>query len=611
MQRIPAPTPAPSRRARSPRALKKKSVDEGNKDPMDQRLQIYKAFKKSSTTKIALFSTADNGLLDTISDDSIAYIFSCIVCRRMEERNSVSAVEEASRIHRDSVALALTCIRTMNVFYRTATRSRTEALASASTVMCPRTDDFFRFTEQVHSEERSLHQIRLLKQSNSSMCLHCAGPCCARMHKALNRDLFKTYGTDRSLHSVLETSNLVSPNEYGDVVFAYQRVKTSKRSLHGEERGRRYIQKVVRAERVCADNKIHFVITHSKEIDVDSCSAPLRMESNKSGTAVAMVSSLHDVDSLGASSAFSSVSVWFVSGNLVVLDAPGGFPGPVMSPQTCSWGEETLSVVWSTDFVHPTGHTLGSNAPPPEGSLCCYRFVRYAFEDGEVDIDEVTSAYPGKLVSCSWTSNANEAIAIVKTTNVVTSSRVRTTFLHELEDDKVWPVSTSPPPTISTEGGPLCAVISPTGDSVISLVRAKSSLQLKVSVRSAPSLFTIVKSIDVTPYLMLSPSSPSTADAEFVRAIYELGFSFCGRYAFILDKHAFFGTSASNHGFVIVDLSQRLDCAPLRAQPLFNTDDTAPRSIHWTATGFYVQAPGTDEMGHVGPRGGLLHLSAK
>ena len=443
------------------------------------------------------------------------------------------------------------------------------------------------------------------------MGLHCAGPCCARIHKALNKDLFKSYGTDRSLHSVLESSILVSPNEKGNVVFAYQRVKTSKRTLHGEERGRRLIEQVVRATKVVIDGKVFFETTHTKQIDVSSSSPPLIMETNKRGTAVAMIRSLHDVDSLGGSSAFSSVSVWFPGGDIVTLGAPEGFPGPVMSPQTCAWGEESLSVVWSTDFVHPSGHTLGSNAPPPEGSHSCYRFVRYTFDEQEADIDEVTSAYIGKLMNCSWTSDAKESIVTVKTTNVVTMNRSRSTFLHQPEEDKMWPVSTIPASTRSVEGGPLCSVISPTGDCVISLVRAKSSLQLKVAVRSAPLLFTSVKSIDVTPYLMLSVSSPTTTETEFVRAIYQLGFSFCGRYATILDRHAFFGTSASNHGLVIVDLSQRLDHAPLRANPLFNTEDTAPRSVHWTSSGFYIQAPGTDDIGNVGPRGGLLHLCAK
>ena len=600
-----APGSAPAKRACISRAVKKSNDQESNHGPMDRRLQTYKAFKRAGGSKRVIVSIGHSGAFETISDDSIACIFASIVSKSRYKENSVYAVEAAIHIHEDSVAFALTCRRIMNVFYSTATRSRTEALASASTVICPRSDCCFRFTEQVRSEERSSRQIRLLRQSNSAMCLHCAGPCCARMHKALNRDLYKAYGSDRSLHSVLETSNVVSPNEYGDVVFAYQCVKTSKRARHGEERGRRFIKQIVRAERVCTDKKTSFVITHTKEIDVDSCSAPMRMETNKSGTAVAMICSLHDIDSLAASSAFSAVSVWFAGGDVVVLDAPGGSPGPVMSPQVCAWGEANLSVAWSTDFVHPSGHTLGSNATSPDGSLCCYRFVSYAFEDGEADIDEVTSVYPGKLTSCSWTRDAREAAVIVKTTNVVTSSRHRTTFLHQIDDDKTWPISTGP-----LEYHALCAVISPTGDCIISFVRAKSSLKLNVSVISAHSLYTIVKGIDVTPYLMLAPNSPSTMDSEFVRATYELGFSFCGRYATILDKHAFFGTSASNQGFVIVDLSQRLDCTPLRAQPLFNTDDTAPRSIHWTAAGFYVQAPGTDEMGNVGPRGGLLHLSA-
>jgi len=129
-------------------------------------------------------------------------------------------------------------------------------------------------------------------------------------------------------------------------------------------------------------------------------------------------------------------------------------------------------------------------------------------------------------------------------------------------------------------------------------------------------LYTPVQTVDLTPFLALSPKESTAANmnTDLVKACYEFVFSPCGRFVAVVDRRPLFGEPACNHGVVIVDMALRMEYSMtkrgLKTVPMFATEDQAPRSFHWTNKGIWLQPPGTDEHGAMGPRGGALCLYA-
>lgn len=234
-----------------------------------------------------------------------------------------------------------------------------------------------------------------------------------------------------------------------------------------------------------------------------------------------------------------------------------------------------------------------------------YKFVSYTSNNGVLSVDEVTSTYGGRLLDCSWTSNAREVVALTKKAEGHSLRTLRSATLHEPSSDSRFPLDLPVGRRKHTSSGPLAVAISPSGDSVTSMHQTETGLELLVLVRSSGFGFFVVKTVDVTHLLMQDKTVLAGTPG------YSLGFTPCGRYTTIVDKSTYYGETSAVYGVIVVDLAARLDESSLRAQPMFDSSDQAPRTLHWTRKGVYLQAPGTDEFGAVGAKGGLLFLRAE
>ena len=579
----------------------------------------------------------ESGMMDMLSEDNVARIFD-FVMQIDTGTSEIDYLHQAEKARVSAIQFALTCKRVASILRITATRQHAEILARGSTSIFPTDlEHMYPFTLQMKSEMVSCDQLKMGREAQKAMTCHCAKACCQKYQKGFNRDvrkgrIFKSELSIRtdvaSVVPALESCHLLSASPCGEHAFAHVNRRLSKMGVHGEGRGKRFQDSLVKLTRSISSeggrNKVSF--THMKQIDIEinDNSAPLTMRAAPNGFGVAYVCSEHVPTGETAEYPYSSAMLWVNGSDTIVKMEPprnvfpAQFPyhSPALSAQD-AWFVSPLEgcenpgvvVAWSTDFVHPSGHHVGSNGGDKGAA---YLFATYTIEDGVSELFEHTDINESnQLITCSPTRSGEIALLLVRRKDTYMPG-FRSTYLHNIRDD----TSTMIPHNIpNSTKGPMCASISPTGDCVVSMHRTHKSLEVDVMVRTSQESwgFTPMQRIDVSPWLGLCPTIHEVPSTQWglVKAKFSISFSPCGRFVAILDNHPFYGEKAKNNGVLTIDTALRMHKSrSLRPIPMFSTDDQHPRSFQWTKSGIWILPPGTDQNGSMGPRGGAICLHA-
>jgi hypothetical protein len=570
------------------------------------------------------------GGIDMLSDDDIARILDFV----MNFRKSITGfdyIEAASDARRAAVCFALCCKRTASVLRNVATEQQAEVLARGATSIYPSSPmSAFPFTEQMNAELVSCDQLRLLREALRAISCHCAKACCANYQKAFNKDVRKGKVLKHDAAICLQTSSVVpiadscsllEATPCGKSAFAHVKRRLPKQQ-HGEARSRRFQDSIVKYSPAQVNQggwtKTMFTTDFTVDINTHDFSEPHVMRVAHDGSAVVYTASVHAVPGLEESTPFSAAFVWTPGHDFCRVDPPPRpFPAfsvansPVLSAQEAWFMKPSnesdgplLVVAWSTDFVHPSGHKVGSHAAAKGPAFI---FATYTMEYGQYELFEHTDVDEGELITCSPVESGETALLLVRKDDCYVPDR-RQIFVKNILDD-----STTLVPQSSSPKGASAAAISPTGDCIAALHRTTNSIELVVLVRTSSVKwgYSPVQAIDMSTWIGLVPGMDQVVDPTLLKACFGLQFSPCGRFVLVIDRRPLFGDAAKNHGVVAVDTALRMNLSrSLRPIPLFSTEDQQPRSIQWTRNGIYLMPPGTDQNGGMGPRGGALYLIA-
>lgn len=540
------------------------------------------------------------GAFGWLADDVLLLLFSTVLAHN-SEGVGLSHVQQAACASRALLALAAACKRTATLLAAAGRELKLEALARQSTTITPVRGGPLAFTAQLRAEGNSEKQLKLIRSASRSMVLHCAkAGCCGRMQKAFNRDQERSCAAGR-VAAAMQTCSLLTASRDGGVVFAYARRRLSKLAVHGEERGRRFEDVLIQAKDDAAGG---VATTAVALVSLDDCSEPLSMRCDSAGSVVAYVSAKHGTTYL--SEPFSKLDVW----------QPGGF-GPVQLPRgrCCksvqdAWfleagGDTLLAAALSVGYVHPSGHET-SNLDLEDAA---YTFCTYSIGDGELETDTCGDTKEQRsLLGCSPTARGNKVLALAQCRRGCGAppahAGIRRAYVCDLDNDAEQLVSLASP------GGAdslVCASLSPSGDAVVALNATGNAYTLEVLVCGSDLNFTPVQKVAMSPYLALFPGNRAMSD--LVKSCFRIEMSPCGRFTTVVDRRPLFGDPSGNYAAVVVDMRNRMSTGKLRALPLFNNEDQAPRDMIWTETRVWLMAPGTDENGSISPRGGALCLS--
>lgn len=614
--------------------------------PETSRQQAVKGFRRvikciDNKKRGSEFQVGDHdadGVFATVSDDDISSIFRWMLHIPSDAVGlSYFAHVEASR--KAVVSLALSCRRFAVVLRMVCPNLQAEALARTCTRVLPRTPfEELAFTAQMRDELLSCDHLKLLRAAQNAMACHCAKACCHHIQRSFNKDIRKgevfyrpsspTLGTcagDQSrLINVMDNCSLLDASRCGNHAFTYSRKRCSRE--HGENRGRRFkdviqhfsLNKTTRVTSTCSIVEPTFLKSGSLEIDCNDMSAPLQMRTSHDGKSVAYIRALHEVDA-DTQTPFSSAWVWRVGWDKAIeLPRPrpeSNIDGDSMSAQDAwfreSNGEAMLVVAWSTDFMHTSGHHVGSNVPPQSSPQYCFTtyLVDADSNDDPVEIYENMfdgSNMLGTLLTCSPTADGNSVVTLVKRRDILNG--LRTVSKHCLDMGTSHQIKSA---YMNGPKGPVSAAVSPNGDCIVVVCKRDNSFLANFCWRTNHENYNIIQTLDASPWMGLRPSDgPSEMATDLVKASVDLKFSPCGRFFALIDRHPLFGSAPKSHGVVIVDTAMRDKVSKFRPYPLFETEDQAPRSFHWTRQGIWLMAPGTDDNGSIGPRGGALCLFA-
>lgn len=604
-------------------------------------VRIVDGVKRNRADSSERANSESTGVLDIISDDSVVRIFELILTIGDTNARGLPYLRATEETRKTAASFALTCRRVYSILETIAAPQKAEILARGSTKITPFCRDAeYPFTQQMRNELLSCDQIKMLQKALRAMACHCSKACCARYQKGFNKDIQKgnvfsrpssprttppTY-TEFCLSTIFESCSLLAPCSDGKSAFAYVRRRVQNRQgNHGESRGKRHEDCIIRVTKESdKNNKIYFTQTHVALMEFDDRSQPLTMRTSRDGKMVAFICSLHEGDG-SDQMPYSVLYYWntdAVTGPTIVNAERGH---QASSPQD-AWFMDMVTdsvdgptvdyrlvVAYSSSFVHSSGHALGQSEHPE------YRFDTFEedlTDDRPIEVVESGSIFDNRsLVACSPSEDGNLVLILVKTRNSAFGVR-RFTYIHDVSNDTCSLVPHGCSSSVSK--GPLCASLSRTGDCIVSLHLTNKSIVMDVMVCNSKSghLYTPVQTVDLTPFLALSPkeNTASNMNTDLVKACYEFVFSPCGRFVAVVDRRPLFGEPACNHGVVIVDMAMRMEHAMtkrgLKTVPMFATEDQAPRSFHWTNKGIWIQPPGTDEHGAMGPRGGALCLYA-
>lgn len=501
-------------------------------------------------------------------------------------------------------AFAFSCKRFAHVLSVLAQAQHSELRARSRTKIMPaRPSSSLAFTEQIGSETASLWQMRMLKASHAAMVCHCSSSCCLRIQKAFNRDLkrgkiLKTPERNSVVVRVLASCSLLSPSEDGNVAFAYVRKRLTKIGVHGESRGKRYEHEIVQMALTRDAEATQKAQMALEDVDIGLSSPPWSMRSAPDGSSVAWVRSC--VDQLEPN---TCVCVWSPH----VMHAVCSPSAPMPSTRVGRWnaqdawfasspdksvGALLLVVAWSSTCVEPSGNHINFAS-----CTHSYMFRTYSMNPG-LSLQYQGQVHDGLLFTCSPTRAGHEVLVIVKDGG----TGKRSTKLHDLLHDAVLHI---PHRMCNSEKGPLCASISPMGDCIASMHITDDSLAVGIQVRTSCTCFMLMQRSDLSTWL----GGAIPVASHQLKAFLALSFSPCGRFVVIQDRSPFFGSEVRAFGVVLLDTGPRLDTPNiLKPSPMFETDDQAPRTLHWTRSGIWMMPPGTDINRNIGSRGGALCL---
>jgi len=578
-----------------------------------------------------------SGMFDMLCDDTICKIVAELL-QLSRTPPGIAYLEAAAASRRSVVALMLSCRRTHDLINSAALPYKAELHARMATkIVAVQRESAWPFTDQLGQELVSFDQLRMLHASHQAMACHCARTCCLRVRRAFNRDVAKSRILARPcspkpsasgaafagcIVSATDTAAMLAPTQDGTAAYVYRRRRLVNSGVCHTGRVRRYEDEILKLAIVGEASAATLSATTEARIAIDmsSTSAPVLMRASPSGNAVAWICSKHDIDSdPAADTPLSAAFLWFKDEVEACELHPADEWDAVWSAQdvwfttVCGDADEPMDAVvvaWSTDFVHPSGHHLGSGCEEP--SKRSYVFNVYSIQP---DCEPVlyTTCLPqcsGILISCAPTHDGREVLALVKGTDAWGTGS-RRAVLHDMVRDTASHVFDFLP---GSSKGPLCASISPAGDCIASVHKTSDSFVLRVMVRAADDVsFTPVQKLDLSPWLALqaSPEPLPELATDLVKACFALCFSACGRFVAVHDRHPLFGAHTSGHGLVVVDMALRMQQKQrLRAFPIFSTIDQAPRAFHWTRAGIWMMPPGTDDNGSIGARGGAICLYA-
>ena len=621
--------------------------------PQQQRKHAMHMFKNvirvmdGEKCRQAICSGEDDGLendgpFSHISDDCIVMIMKSMLAIPKNSRG-LEYFELVDNSVESIVNLALTCRRFAFVLSTQCPEVQAEILARRSTRVLPGPRQHeFAFSRQVRDEILSCDHLTMLKSAEKAMALHSANKTSMALQNAFNRDiksgaLFSRQPSaalstcapqDNRLLRIADCCNILEANQDGTSAFMYIHERLSKVAVHGEERGRRYRDVIARAQVLHQGKhkpgvtrpKPGFVRTHTLQLDSEGMSPPCCLRTSPCGTYVAFVRVKHDESDDSTWLPFSLLFVWHIHWDSPVQVVPG-VGGDIdvrkLSVQDAWFREEphtrglSLVVAWSTDYVHPSGHSIGSRAHAEVDEQPKYQFHTYTVTERDgVDYFESTFAERGTLLTCSPCCGPNKVCTLVKLSETRTCVN-----MHDLE----WGVSVAVT-TMDARGndkGLVAAGVSPMGDLVVVVCDAAKSLQANLFWQTGHNLHSPVKSIELSTWLnanfqrRLGLNAGFHSDAFFsdlVLARLDVKFSACGRFFAVVDRHAYFGSPPVNSGVLIIDTVLRGRSHNFRPFPLFPDVEQAPRSFQWTRRGIFLMPPGTDAHGSISTGGGALCL---
>jgi hypothetical protein len=272
------------------------------------------------------------------------------------------------------------------------------------------------------------------------------------------------------------------------------------------------------------------------------------------------------------------------------------------------------------------GSVVGANA-----DNACYFIALYnVLEDVDLgehdvleDVDSYVGPFYGKAQTASPRSNGQEVAVLVRKAPMGNGISQRCTKFHSVcseyftEINHTGAVASGRSQETSTINVPVhphdlatcpsAVALSPAGDCIVAIHRRYLTVLAEVLIRTAPTVFVSVQTIDITHWTTIGRGEPNVFDdststevANALRLPYSISFSPCGRFAAVVDRRPLFGLSITNYALVVLDMCHRLERRGVRALPLAPVEDVAPRTLEWTSQGLWIQ-----------PRfGGLLLPSA-
>ena len=545
---------------------------------------------------------ADSGMLDLLNDDVLRLLYRHLA-RIPTGARAGTALQSAVRLTGRSVlGLRLSCTR-LNAIFCDANAVRREMHARAATQIVPASLhlDEFPYTKQVKLETRSSSQLNVLRRAISGMAVHCAGECCLGQRRAVNRELGAIRTEKCPARRIVALSrSSATLSACGEEVFVSRRERLSKRDFRGGDRAEQYAAArgdVLAHLRVLDGAAVEQ--SAALRFDTDELSTPQVLRASSEGVAL-----IRGVHSWEVGKAFSVLHVWRDGG----LHGPAETPYDLqavgaINPQECWWTTtedgRRLAVLWSTAYLHPSGHMVGASADEPGYGIALY--------DADMEIETFCGPFAGKAQTAHPTADGAEAVVLVRSWRSVGQVMglvpQSATFLHHI-DGRVSQIDHSSAlarkrhHALDQANSPSAVAIAPGGDCVVAVHRMHGSVILEVLTRTTGDTFASVQSLDITWATAMGSGEPGPFDvfedaeaaASALSLPYAIEFSPCGRFVVVADQRPRFGLACTNHALVVLDCALRYTRRGLRALPLASVDQATPRSVHWTERGLIIEA---------------------
>ena len=416
-----------------------------------------------------------------LDDESIALIFAeaaRLALPGPDAHPSSSAVQRTSPLEvkkavaaaaRTVAGLVFSCKHLYSVFVRVAPRLRLEMIARAATQVMPIAVELGSphaapFVRQIHAEMASSHQLSLIKATTENLATHCAGPCCERSRKMVNREIRRR--AKRGDASAAKKAPQPQPRSRGDGAGAGATVQAVVPALQHSTAlcatpdgsacfvvTRRREGPKIRREFICKlgfedVDKNMSVVVQDGEICVDerNKSRVQSIRCNNAGTRVCAIRLDHTEEIYNDVEIVKPVSVvqlWFCepndaaaystghappsfsdadsldsahasgSGNVragfVTIKAPSELEGCNSVQDAWFDHADNLHVVYSTTYVHPSGSTCAivDAATPPKFAL-----ATYWLKDG-LSCYELAGPHSGRVLTASPTRDGASVALLV------------------------------------------------------------------------------------------------------------------------------------------------------------------------------------------------------